>query len=93
MNSTAKTILFWVALLLTAVLLYQVVQRTTSGQDEDFNFTRFMQEVERGTIREVTIADTASRARSASDSATWRLLPVSVAKKMDQVEVAAAGAD
>ncbi len=57
MNSTAKTILFWVALLLTAVLLYQVVQRTTSGQDEDFNFTRFMQEVERGTVRDVTIAD------------------------------------
>jgi cell division protease FtsH len=49
--------LFWVALLLTAVLLYQVVQRTTSGQDEDFNFTRFMQEVERGTVRDVTIAD------------------------------------
>ena len=57
MNSTAKTILFWVALLLTAVLLYQVVQRTTSGQDEDFNFTRFMLEVERGTVKEVTIAD------------------------------------
>ena len=49
--------MFWVALLLTAVLLYQVVQRTTSGQDEDFNFTRFMQEVERGTVRDVTIAD------------------------------------
>ena len=49
--------MFWVALLLTAVLLYQVVQRTTSGQDEDFNFTRFMSEVERGTVKDVTIAD------------------------------------
>ena len=57
MNSTAKTILFWVALLLTAVLLYQVVQRTTSGKDEDFNFTQFMQAVDRGTVENVTIAD------------------------------------
>ena len=57
MNSTAKTILFWVALLLTAVLLYQVVQRTTSTDDTDFNFTRFLNEVERGSVKSVTIAD------------------------------------
>ena len=29
LNSTAKTILFWVVMLVTAVLLYSVVQRTT----------------------------------------------------------------
>jgi len=28
-NSTAKTILFWILILATAVLLYQVVQRTS----------------------------------------------------------------
>ena len=57
LNSTTKTILFWVALLLTAVLLYQVVQRTTSRAEAEFNFTRFMEEVERGAVREVTIAE------------------------------------
>ena len=57
MNSTAKTILFWVALLLTAVLLYQVVQRTTSSNDTDYNFTLFLTEVERGSVKSVTIAD------------------------------------
>ena len=57
MNSTTKTILFWVALLLTAVLLYQVVQRTTTRAEAEFNFSRFMEEVERGAVREVMIAD------------------------------------
>jgi cell division protease FtsH len=57
LNSTTKTILFWVALLLTAVLLYQVVQRTTTRAEAEFNFSRFMEEVERGAVREVTIAD------------------------------------
>ena len=57
MNSTARTILFWVALLLTAVLLYQVVQRTTAGTESQFNFTQFMEEVERGGVRRVSIAE------------------------------------
>jgi cell division protease FtsH len=57
LNSTTKTILFWVALLLTAVLLFQVVQRTTTRAEAEFNFSRFMEEVERGAVREVTIAD------------------------------------
>ena len=57
MNSTTKTILFWVALLLTGVLLYQVFWRTPVGRESEFNFTRFMEEVERGGVRSVTIAN------------------------------------
>jgi len=57
LNSTVRTILFWIALLVTAVLLYQVVQRTNTGREQDFTFTRFMQEVERGNVKNVTITD------------------------------------
>ena len=57
MNSTARTILFWVALLLTALLLYQVVQRTTADSESQFNFTQFMEAVERGGVRRVSIAE------------------------------------
>lgn len=57
MNSTAKTILFWIALLLTAVLLYQVVQRTSTSREQPYAFSRFLTEVERGNVKEVTIAD------------------------------------
>ena len=57
MNSTVRTILFWVALLVTAVLLYQVVQNTQTGREQDFTFTRFMQEVERGNVKDVMITE------------------------------------
>jgi cell division protease FtsH len=57
LNSTAKTILFWVLILATAVLLYNVVQHTTSRGAQTFTFTRFLQEVERGNVKDVTIAD------------------------------------
>ena len=57
MNSTAKTILFWVLILATAVLLYNVVQHTTSRSAQVFPFSRFLQEVDRGNVKDVTIAD------------------------------------
>jgi cell division protease FtsH len=57
LNSTAKTILFWVLILATAVLLYNVVQHTTSSRSQVFPFSRFLQEVDRGNVKDVTIAD------------------------------------
>jgi cell division protease FtsH len=57
LNSTAKTILFWIAILLTAVLLYQLVQRSSTGSTTTFPFSRFLQEVQTGNIKEVKISD------------------------------------
>jgi len=57
LNSTAKTILFWVLILATAVLLYNVVQHTTSRGTQTFTFTKFLQEVDRGNVKDVTIAE------------------------------------
>jgi cell division protease FtsH len=57
LNSTAKTILFWILILATAVLLYHVVQHTTSRGAQPFTFTKFLQEVERDNVKDVTIAD------------------------------------
>ena len=57
MNSTAKTILFWIAILLTAVLLYQLVQRSSTGSTAALPFSRFLQEVDNGNVREVKISD------------------------------------
>jgi len=57
LNSTAKTILFWVLILATAVLLYNLVQHSTSRGAQAFTFTRFLQEVERDNVKDVTIAD------------------------------------
>ena len=49
--------MFWVLILATAVLLYNVVQHTTSRGAQTFTFSRFLQEVERGNVNDVTIAD------------------------------------
>ena len=55
MNSTAKTILFWVALLLTAVLLYQVLTLRQSGYRQAFTWIQFMDELDHGNLKDVTI--------------------------------------
>ena len=58
MNSTVKTIVFWVVMLATAVLLWQVVKTGTPNREQDLNFTRFMNDVEAGNVAEVTISGT-----------------------------------
>ena len=56
MNSTVKTIIFWVVILISAVALWQVVKTANSGQKvQEINFSRFMSEVDQGTVKDVTI--------------------------------------
>ena len=83
MNSTAKTILFWVALLLTAVLLYQVVQSTTAGQESEFNFTQFMQELERGAVQSVTIANSEVTGELTSGESFTTVIPMEYPELLD----------
>ena len=60
MNLTAKTVVFWVVMLASAVLLWQVVKTGTPSKEEDLNFTRFLTEVEAGNVAEVTIIGTSN---------------------------------
>jgi cell division protease FtsH len=55
-NSTFKTIAFWLVIVLSAFLLWQVVKSSNSGQKEkDINFSQFMSDVDKGNVREVTV--------------------------------------
>ena len=57
MNSTVKTIIFWVVILISAVALWQVVKTANSGQKvQEINFSRFMSEVDQGTVKDVTLS-------------------------------------
>lgn len=49
--------MFWVLILATAVVLYSVVQRTASGRQQPFPYSRFLTEVEHGNVKDVTIAE------------------------------------
>jgi cell division protease FtsH len=55
-NSTVKTVVFWLVIVLSAFLLWQVVKAGGAGQKEqEFNFSKFMTEVDQGNVKEVTI--------------------------------------
>jgi len=55
-NSTVKTGLFWLLIVISAVLLWQVVKSARDGQkDAELNVSTFMSDVDQGTIRELTV--------------------------------------
>ncbi len=50
MNSTVKTVLFWLLIGVSALLLWEVVKGARDGQkDKEVNFSQFMTEVDRAT--------------------------------------------
>ncbi len=56
MNSTVKTVLFWVGIGVSALVLWTVIQQGRNGQkDLDVNFSQFMSDVDQGKVREVTV--------------------------------------
>ena len=55
MNSNVKTIIFWAVLICVAVLLWAVVKNGHSKPDRALNFSEFLNEVEAGNIKSVSI--------------------------------------
>jgi cell division protease FtsH len=53
----AKTIAFWVALLVTAILLYNVFTNRPSGKDTELNFSKFVEDVTNKNVKKATIVD------------------------------------
>ena len=68
MNSTVKTVLFWLVIVLSCVLLWQVVKAGGSGaKDAEINFSEFMSNVNQGNVTDVTIIGTEVRGRYRAD--------------------------
>ena len=69
MNSTLKTILFWVAIAISGVLLWMVVVRAGAvGQKEkEINFSEFMTQVDAGNVSEVTLIASEARGKFRDD--------------------------
>ena len=51
----AKTLLFWIGLVVLGVLLWQFVQRSGSEEEQEWTFSDFIQELEQSNVREVEI--------------------------------------
>jgi cell division protease FtsH len=55
-NSTVKTVIFWLVIVLSAFLLWQVVRTGSTGQkDTKITFSQFLTDVDQGNVNEVTI--------------------------------------
>ena len=56
MNSSIKTLIFWVVLICVAVFLFAVVKTGKHAQGKEVSFTEFLDEVQNGQVKKVTIA-------------------------------------
>ena len=62
MSRTAKTVLFWLVIILSAFLLWQVVKANPSDQNSpEISYSRFLAQVTDGQVTKVTIAGSVVR--------------------------------
>jgi cell division protease FtsH len=75
-NSTVKTVVFWLVIVLCAVLLWQVVKSGSSGPKETaISFSQLMSDVDQGKVKEVTIAGTEVHGKNADGAAFNTTVP------------------
>ena len=55
MNSNIKTLIFWVVLICLVVLLFAVVRTGQGRREQQITFTEFLDKVQEGQVKEVTI--------------------------------------
>jgi len=67
-NSTVKTILFWLVIVLSCVLLWQVVKASGNGSKEkSINFSEFMSQVNQGNVSDATLMGTEVQGKYRND--------------------------
>ena len=75
MNSTVKTVLFWLLIGISALLLYTVVRGAQNSQkDKEPNATQFMADVDQNTVRELTVNGMEVRGKYRDGSAFHTIL-------------------
>jgi len=56
-NSTFKTVVVWVVILVSLGVLYQVIHTAATGtKEEEINFSAFMNKVDQGDVKDITIS-------------------------------------
>jgi len=71
-NSTVKTAVFWLVIVLSAFLLWQVMKAGSAGQkDKEVNFSQFLTDVDQGNVKEVTITAQEVRGKYRNDNSSF----------------------
>src|SRR6516164_8235547 len=56
MNSTVKTVLFWLLIGVSALLLWEVVKSARDGQkDQELSVTQFMGDIDQNNVRDLEV--------------------------------------
>ena len=72
MNSTVKTVVFWLVIVLSAFLLWQVMKAGSAGQkDKEINFSQFLTDVDQSNVKEVTITGQEVRGKYRNDNSAF----------------------
>jgi cell division protease FtsH len=83
-NSTVKTVGFWLVIVLSVFLLWQVVKAGSSGQKEaEVNFSQFMSDVDQGAVKEVTITGMEVRGKKSDGTAFHTTAPANYPQMID----------
>jgi cell division protease FtsH len=68
-NSTVKTIVFWVVILLSVGVLYEVIRQGGTGNNEkEIKFSEFLTKVQEGNVAEVTVTGNEVRGNYRNDN-------------------------
>jgi cell division protease FtsH len=74
-NSTVKTVVFWLVIVLAGVLLWQVVKGANSGAKErEVNYSEFMSQVDQNNVSEVTVVGNDVRGKFKNDKAAFHVV-------------------
>ncbi|MGC2211011.1 MAG: ATP-dependent zinc metalloprotease FtsH [Candidatus Korobacteraceae bacterium] len=72
MNSTVKQVVFWLVILLSGILLWSVVKNNNTGvKEREINFSQFLNEVDQGKIKDVTVYGAEVRGDYLNEKATF----------------------
>ncbi len=75
MNSTVKTVVFWLVIVLAGVLLWQVVKGANNGAKErEINYSEFMSQVDQNNVSEVTVLGADVHGKFKSDKAPFHVI-------------------
>jgi cell division protease FtsH len=71
-NSTVKQAVFWLVIVLSGVLLWQVVKAGNNGvKDREINFSQFMNDVDQAKVKDVTLTGPDVRGQYANEKASF----------------------
>jgi len=78
----AKTLLFWIGLVVLGVLLWQFVQRSGSEEEREWEFSKFIQEVEQSNVQEVEIVGSEVKGKTKDNTPFRTVAPPNYADEL-----------